>query len=321
MPNYCYNSIYFDGPDGALEELLASSDSDVDFERVIPMPASLDEANTTGASESLAVMAWLMHGMDEPTVERIKDAHGDEWEMYASQMPSFMTKDDHAAEMVTDAKTKLEAMPPEQYADVYALGARVIDNLRLHGHASWYEWRIDNWGTKWNAMDVEGEGNARSFTTAWSPPLPVFSRLAELSSVPFVATWSEEQMTCCTGVFAYDGKGLVSILEAETESEHMAINVALGIVCPDAGVKHVDGWGYLDSEEYEGDKDYFDDLLSDHLGRPVTCWDDVPGDDGDLPDIADMKWKHCELVRDENGGVAHVRPCEPDAFEVPSVLR
>lgn len=200
MPNYCYNSISFDGPDGALEELLASSDSDVDFERVIPMPASLDEANTTGASERLAVMAWLMHGMDEPTVERIKDAHGDEWEMYASQMPSFMTKDDRAAEMVTDAKTKLEAMPPEQYADVYALGARVIDNLRLHGHASWYGWRIDNWGTKWNAMDVEG-------------------------------------------------------------------------------------------------------------------------DDGDLPGIADMKWKHCELVRDENGGVAHVRPCEPDAFEVPSVLR
>lgn len=79
MPNYCYNSISFDGPDGALEELLASSDSDVDFERVIPMPASLDEANTTGASERLAVMAWLMHGIADMKwkhCELVRDENG-----------------------------------------------------------------------------------------------------------------------------------------------------------------------------------------------------------------------------------------------------
>jgi hypothetical protein len=49
----------------------------------------------------------------------------------------------------------------------------------------WYHWRIDNWGTKWNADRVQIEPLGHSylwdeeagvkicFDTAWSPPTPV----------------------------------------------------------------------------------------------------------------------------------------------------
>jgi hypothetical protein len=42
---------------------------------------------------------------------------------------------------------------------------------------NWYEWRIANWGTKWDAMaawDLERENDntfSVSFHTAWAPPL------------------------------------------------------------------------------------------------------------------------------------------------------
>lgn len=47
----------------------------------------------------------------------------------------------------------------------------------------WYEWRIGNWGTKWNAGDVEMDENEAqavfTFNTAWSPPVPIVEKLAE----------------------------------------------------------------------------------------------------------------------------------------------
>lgn len=56
---------------------------------------------------------------------------------------------------------------------------------RRYGATSWYEWNTANWGTKWPATDVEVEyrsGDERAvihFSTAWSPPVPVVTKLAE----------------------------------------------------------------------------------------------------------------------------------------------
>lgn len=48
----------------------------------------------------------------------------------------------------------------------------------------WYHWHIDNWGTKWNSVDVivEDEGDVLRyvFDTAWSPPEPIIHKLREL---------------------------------------------------------------------------------------------------------------------------------------------
>jgi|SRR6056297_941176 len=48
----------------------------------------------------------------------------------------------------------------------------------------WYHWNIDNWETKWDACETNLESASPTlvtftFTTAWSPPTPIFSAVAE----------------------------------------------------------------------------------------------------------------------------------------------
>jgi len=49
---------------------------------------------------------------------------------------------------------------------------------------NWYDWSVDNWGTKWDACSMDYEEYdgivTFSFDTAWSPPLPVYEALADM---------------------------------------------------------------------------------------------------------------------------------------------
>jgi len=50
--------------------------------------------------------------------------------------------------------------------------------------SNWYRWNVDNWGTKWDACNVEkiyhGVTSLEyTFDTAWSPPLPVLQAMVE----------------------------------------------------------------------------------------------------------------------------------------------
>lgn len=64
----------------------------------------------------------------------------------------------------------------------------------------WYSWRLDNWGTKWEGYD--GRFNCDDFSsfifdTAWSPPLPIIKRLAELTGQTFILEYIEYGMFYC----------------------------------------------------------------------------------------------------------------------------
>lgn len=46
----------------------------------------------------------------------------------------------------------------------------------------WYDWRIENWGTKWEIYDarcdrMDANTLVLYFYTAWSPPIPIFDKL------------------------------------------------------------------------------------------------------------------------------------------------
>ena len=75
----------------------------------------------------------------------------------------------------------------------------------------WYDWRVNNWGTKWDVCDVQMSGplylhddedadpatmNA-SFQfncwTAWSPPIPVWDKLYEMG-IRIHAEYQDEGM-------------------------------------------------------------------------------------------------------------------------------
>ena len=77
---------------------------------------------------------------------------------------------------------------PEQIA----LVAAEESNLKKYGYKNWYDWCVNNWGTKWNAggdndaMQVdfdEDQGDQGialfQFDTAWAPPLGVLEKLMD----------------------------------------------------------------------------------------------------------------------------------------------
>ncbi len=55
---------------------------------------------------------------------------------------------------------------------------------RLNVQVRWYDWRVQNWDTKWDCYDVEvtdddPECTEIEFNTAWSPPEAICHALRE----------------------------------------------------------------------------------------------------------------------------------------------
>ena len=55
----------------------------------------------------------------------------------------------------------------EEKENVLSLGGQYLSNIGKYGCSTWNEWRKQNWGTKWNAYDIEIEGCVILFNTAW----------------------------------------------------------------------------------------------------------------------------------------------------------
>ena len=60
----------------------------------------------------------------------------------------------------------------------------------------WYNWRCTNWGTKWNAYEVEINWDEEykecieiNFQTAWSPPEPIYFKLDEIFGERISVNW------------------------------------------------------------------------------------------------------------------------------------
>ena len=90
---------------------------------------------------------------------------------------------------------------PEQIA----LEAAEKSNLEKFGHKTWYDFCVNEWGTKW---DVGGDGitceieNGRistSFDSAWGPPIAAYEKLTDLGFS--VRAYYYEGGMCFAGVW------------------------------------------------------------------------------------------------------------------------
>lgn len=54
-------------------------------------------------------------------------------------------------------------------------------NLERYGHPTWYDWSIENWGTKWDTYDgYSNDDTSCCFQTAWSTPFPAMVALSKM---------------------------------------------------------------------------------------------------------------------------------------------
>lgn len=57
--------------------------------------------------------------------------------------------------------------------------------LAKYGSTSWYDWRVANWGTKWDVGEENGANEDEEtalilrFDSAWSPPIAAYEQLTE----------------------------------------------------------------------------------------------------------------------------------------------
>ncbi|MCR5020356.1 hypothetical protein [Ruminococcus sp.] len=81
-----------------------------------------------------------------------------------------------------------------------------------YGYNNWYDWRIANWGTKWNAYGYnEGEDyscnkDSLRLLTAWSAPHAVLEKLSEMfPTVKIEHEWADEDIGVNCGRRTYYG--------------------------------------------------------------------------------------------------------------------
>ena len=89
------------------------------------------------------------------------------------------------------------------------------EEKKIYGKNNWYDWSIENWGTKWNSCDTTFDLDTFSFWTAWSPCSPVIKRLAEMFPDACFDYYYDESGAGFCGEERYENGKLVYIMEAD----------------------------------------------------------------------------------------------------------
>jgi len=167
MPNHCYNQVTIQSTKEDIEKImehLRGGEAMFDFNNLVPMPEELKDLHHITAEGK----EWFY------SVTKYKASLNGEKEPYLSFPDLDWIKENHI--------------------DGFTL--RRIKNE--YGTASWYDWCCENWGTKWNAYDVEyftgpipkataikeGRQIVYRLSTAWAEPRPIINALMRYLSQP-----------------------------------------------------------------------------------------------------------------------------------------
>lgn len=168
MPNHVKNRIRMKGI--AKLPLFGESEDGskyFDFNKLIPMPESLNI--TSGSSESDAIAALILT---------------------LSKSQRFLP----VSVKSTDSRIVERYDTPEKLQELLETGLKYAENVVKYGSSSWYDWCVRHWGTKWNAYSLEiVDDDTIKFETAWSNPEPVILKLAEMYPDSYIEhQWADE---------------------------------------------------------------------------------------------------------------------------------
>lgn len=178
MPNHVRNIIKMEGIEKlSLIKVNDEGEKVFDFNALIPMPESLNMES--GTIEEIAI---------EAAIRKLAKRRYDFQRPYAT--PAMTDK--KYWERVSNCR--------ESQDELIELGLQYITNKIKYGATTWYDWNVENWGTKWNSYDNEIEKNCVKFSTAWSDPTPIIRKLSEkYPDVKVEHWWADEDMGNNTG--------------------------------------------------------------------------------------------------------------------------
>ena len=118
----------------------------------------------------------------------------------------------------------------EKNPEQIELERRTAANLEKYGVANWYDFCVNEWGTKWDvggngqeAQDIPG-GLMLTFDSAWSPPIDAFNTLVETQGFSIRSMYYEPGMAFAgiwedgdDDYYEYGGMNSTEIAEALPE--------------------------------------------------------------------------------------------------------
>ena len=128
------------------------------------------------------------------------------------------------------------------------------EEKKIYGKNNWYDWSIENWGTKWNAYSFSHEGNTIGFQTAWSAPHPILAELTGMFPGVYIThEWADEDIGQNCGTREYLNGEIVGEIIPENNREAMEHAFEVwGYTAEDFGLRlNEDGTDYIRIDEEE----------------------------------------------------------------------
>ena len=176
IPNWTTNRIICKTELG--EKLLTKTDDgySLDFNKLIPMPKELDIESGSKGEKGLIFL--YLTSLDLSKNVDIRKA-------YKSLSP--FNKEIHNDPYFKDIDSNLSKYKTdESFQESIELGKKYLDNYIKYGYCNWYDWCVDNWGTKWNVenevsvMDLDDANYEITFDTAWSCPSGILKKFSKM---------------------------------------------------------------------------------------------------------------------------------------------
>lgn len=172
----------------------------IDFNKIIPMPKSLDVKS--GSLECLSLSTYII---ENPTSER----------KIKKSKDGYFIRD--TKENILDYLRYHSEMTYEQLLE---LGKKYYKNIEDYGYPTWYEWCINFWGTKWNAYkcNIEDTEDTIYFLTAWSGVPTLIEMLSyKFPEAEFEYQYADEDFGNNVGYYIFkNGNKTETIIENRT---------------------------------------------------------------------------------------------------------
>ena len=134
--------------------------------------------------------------------------------------------------------TPIDLVDQKPFKKIHELNEEELVLLSKFGSSDWYEWRVDNWGTKWECedaylmfeRDIEGKEELKEiayrFDTAWGPAINWQKKItADYPNIIFHLWYEETGMGFCGTLTNFAGNTVEEvesvILNKDPDMEYM----------------------------------------------------------------------------------------------------
>ena len=192
MPNWTYNRIKCKKSIGDKILTITENGYSFDFNKLIPMPDDLKL--DAGSIEGDSIACYYLSLNDDEKYKLMKLLKSKEssycynyWNKYNGDIKELENNPKKLNDKINNFNGLFDFDKEKQFNSLNELGKQYIENIKNYNFPQWYDWCVENWGTKWNVeddIDVVYDKNIDeydiSFQTAWSVPTGIVERYSEL---------------------------------------------------------------------------------------------------------------------------------------------